>query len=349
VVIPVYNATDTILACLESLNEQEVLPYEVILIDNNSTDNTVNKVKKYCEDKKLNIILINEIKRGPAAARNKGFELSKGDVIAFTDSDCITKRDWIKNVALVFQKDPDLDVIGGVDVGSNSDISLAGKFLSAFWLAIPEKLTMSLILHKEDFLKDKFICTFNCAFKRKLLLKINGFDEAFYPAGEDIDIWMRALEQKAKIVCWEPNIAVFHYQNISVKDLIKKAFIYGEALSHLAKRHFAYKIILQIPRFGQYEFDNRFFTMVICNNFTKLFLLFTLILVALFTLRIAALTVLVISIIYFFFKIHFLIKRRGYILTFLENIFVLFLFIARELAEEMGRIYGSLRHRVICL
>ncbi len=114
VIIPVYNSETTIIPCLESLVQQSVSPLEIIIVNNNSSDGTINKIKEYItEIKKPHIILTSESKQGPAAARNKGIQLASGGIIAFTDSDCVVRKDWIKNAIAIYEKE-DIDLVGGV-------------------------------------------------------------------------------------------------------------------------------------------------------------------------------------------------------------------------------------------
>lgn len=93
VVIPVYNEEKYIKNCLNSLMRQEEKPDEIIVVDNNCTDNTINVVKKY-----KNIKVIRERKQGIIAARNAGFDHAQGDIIARCDADAILPSDWIKKI-----------------------------------------------------------------------------------------------------------------------------------------------------------------------------------------------------------------------------------------------------------
>lgn len=96
-VIPAYNEEKYIGDCLKSLtNQQTSLNYEVIVVDNNSTDKTAEVVKSFKD--KLNLRLINEKKQGRGAARAKGFEKARGDVILSTDADTIVYPEWINTL-----------------------------------------------------------------------------------------------------------------------------------------------------------------------------------------------------------------------------------------------------------
>lgn len=85
IIIPVYNASKLLERCLDSIFEQKTqYSYEVILIDDGSTDNSIEIIK---ERKEPNIILYKQQNSGPSVARNKGVELAKGDYCAYLDAD----------------------------------------------------------------------------------------------------------------------------------------------------------------------------------------------------------------------------------------------------------------------
>ena len=101
VVIPAYNEQDYVAACLQSLTWQKTkTKFEVILIDNNSTDNT-NKIANSFKDK-LNIRVIVEKQQGRGVARWRGFEEAVGSIIFSTDADTILPEDWVERFMKYF-------------------------------------------------------------------------------------------------------------------------------------------------------------------------------------------------------------------------------------------------------
>lgn len=97
VVVPAYNEEKSIKETLESLIDQDTdLDYEVVLIDNNSTDKTVEIAKPF--QKRINLRVINEKKQGRGAARARGFEEAKGRIILSADADSIFYKDWINTL-----------------------------------------------------------------------------------------------------------------------------------------------------------------------------------------------------------------------------------------------------------
>lgn len=93
VVIPVYNEEKYIKSCLDSLMVQQVKPDEIIVVDNNCTDQTVKIVQSYPKVK-----ILQEKKQGITYARNAGFNAAKGDIIARCDADAIVPTNWIKRI-----------------------------------------------------------------------------------------------------------------------------------------------------------------------------------------------------------------------------------------------------------
>ncbi|KKQ24439.1 MAG: Glycosyl transferase, partial [Candidatus Roizmanbacteria bacterium GW2011_GWC2_37_13] len=97
VIIPVFNEEKYIKSCLDSLISQEEKPDEIIVIDNNSTDRTIDIVKKYPQVK-----VINEKKQGIAYARNAGFNAATGDILVKCDADSRFPINFIKNIKKKF-------------------------------------------------------------------------------------------------------------------------------------------------------------------------------------------------------------------------------------------------------
>jgi len=101
VVIPAYNAEKTIIRNLSALVKQKCpYPYEIIVVDDGSTDKTAEITKKFIEDfaNPKRMRLINLAHRGPAAARNTGIKEAKSDIVLFTDADCVVEEEWISSM-----------------------------------------------------------------------------------------------------------------------------------------------------------------------------------------------------------------------------------------------------------
>lgn len=97
IIIPVYNAENTLNRCLDSIVNQEYKNYEVILINDGSTDNSKQILDEY-KDKYTNIIVKHKINEGVSSARNMGLEIASGEYIMFADSDDFLSKDCLKTL-----------------------------------------------------------------------------------------------------------------------------------------------------------------------------------------------------------------------------------------------------------
>ena len=124
IVIPVYNEERYIKACLEAISVQSVMPLEVIVVDNNCTDQTVTIAQQYDFVK-----VIKEPVQGRTKARNAGFNAAKGDIIGRIDADSIVMPDWAERVRQDFN-DPSVQGLAGLGM---TRVFLGLNFYSTFW------------------------------------------------------------------------------------------------------------------------------------------------------------------------------------------------------------------------
>ncbi|MCA9433091.1 MAG: glycosyltransferase family 2 protein, partial [Candidatus Omnitrophica bacterium] len=114
VIIPMYNAASDIPNLLEALAAQTVIPEEVILVDDGSTDGSVDTAEEWRgnhPDYPLRIL--KQENRGPAKARNYGADESVGEILIFTDSDCLPDPGWVEGMTAPFS-DPSVVGVQGV-------------------------------------------------------------------------------------------------------------------------------------------------------------------------------------------------------------------------------------------
>ncbi len=111
VVIVTRNRADWLNDALTSLVKQSRPPDEVIVVDNDSSDNTKETILSFSG--KLNLTYLHEPKRGIPHARNAGILRATGDIVAFIDDDCVADENWLKYIEIPFIKDPAMGVAGG--------------------------------------------------------------------------------------------------------------------------------------------------------------------------------------------------------------------------------------------
>lgn len=108
VIIPAYNEEGHIKACLDSIAEQTVMPFEVIVVDNNSKDKTVQVAQAYPF-----VRIVNAQLQGIVHARDAGFNSAQGDIICRIDADSILDKNWVATCQEYFEDNPDVSAITG--------------------------------------------------------------------------------------------------------------------------------------------------------------------------------------------------------------------------------------------
>lgn len=108
-VIPVYNEERHIKACLDAIVKQTIMPDEVLVIDNNCTDKTVEIAKRYPF-----VTVIREPKQGLIHARNTGFNRAKGDILGRIDADSVIANNWVETVLKNFAGKRELAGLTGI-------------------------------------------------------------------------------------------------------------------------------------------------------------------------------------------------------------------------------------------
>ncbi len=115
VVIGTYNRSEMLAAALYSMLGQESkgVRYEVVVVDNNSSDATREVVKSYMEQGHENLRYVFEAKQGVSHARNTGIAEARAEIIAFADDDVRVTKDWVANIKAEFDAHPEIDFLGG--------------------------------------------------------------------------------------------------------------------------------------------------------------------------------------------------------------------------------------------
>jgi glycosyltransferase involved in cell wall biosynthesis len=109
IVIPAWNEAERIRDCLLNATRQTVMPYEVLVVDNRSTDNTCDIVARFiAEHPQIRVRLLHQDReQGLIPTRNLGLDSATGDVLGRFDADCMIRPDWIEVVSGIFTEDPD--------------------------------------------------------------------------------------------------------------------------------------------------------------------------------------------------------------------------------------------------
>jgi GT2 family glycosyltransferase len=227
IVVPVLNGGATIQPLLESLLDIHYpkAKIEIVIVDGMSTDGTKNIVAEYP------VRFLVEKRKGPNAARNTGIKHAFGEIIAFTDSDCIVPKDWIKKIVSDF-RDPRIGCVGGDVKGFNDDFFSRYAGDSMFPAIRTCKKRKEL-----DSTGPLAGCPVGCnmSFRREVLARVGGFDEKIQYSFEEDELIERVCKAGYRIVL-DPQVLVWHKHRATAKDLLKQAFKYGKGTGRLLKR-----------------------------------------------------------------------------------------------------------------
>lgn len=208
IIIPTYNRLSSLLNTLESVFTQQYGSYEIIVVDDGSTDTTVETLKETGRVK----LYHTGGRKGPSRARNIGLGAANGEFVWFLDSDVILPDGGIlERMVSAFRTIPDIGSIGGEIVVPEGMLDLAyGR--RVFWNAYNTRVVSNK--ENEYLQKCDYLATCNCFTKREYAIKLNGFDEQFVFGAEDMDFGVRI--KKLNLINYvNYKYGVCHYHNKS--------------------------------------------------------------------------------------------------------------------------------------
>jgi glycosyltransferase involved in cell wall biosynthesis len=211
--------------------------FELIVVDDGSEDNTASILRRIQKERGERLRFVSQEKRGPAAARNRGIALARGEIVAFIDDDCEAAPDWLEKIMEGYEQDPKLAGIGGQTLPAEKG-SIFNRYLDFRIMRQP---------HQEEDGTIIFPLTSNCSFRKAALDDVGGFDEEIpVPGGDDVDICMK-LKQKGYLFSYQPEARVVHHHLVTARGFLRMCLNYGMG-EVIRLRHFSpvYKIIRTI-------------------------------------------------------------------------------------------------------
>jgi glycosyltransferase involved in cell wall biosynthesis len=217
VVIPTLNSASTISLTLSSIfsNKFQREMFEVLVVDNGSSDKTVEIAKKYP------VKVFYCPKRGIGPPRNFGARMAEGEIVCFTDSDCVVGKDWLKRIFKFFDENPEADGVGGP------------VFPYPYYQNKIQRLTGELFVEDQGYPKEITKVRFgsshgiifgsNSAYKREAFLSVGGYSE---PGGSNLELAWR-LTSKGKYLFFNPAIKVYHIFPTNLTSIFKQQFRWG--------------------------------------------------------------------------------------------------------------------------
>lgn len=216
-IIPVYNRIDEVHDLLESLLLQTYKDFEVIIVEDGSTEPCESECEN-AKEKGLNVKYIYKENEGRSIARNVGIENARSDYFIFVDSDCVIPPDYLEKVAKYLDANH-LDCFGGPDEAHES-FSQTQKSIN---FAMTSFLTTGGIRGGRKSLEKFTPRTFNMGFSRKVFNKTGGFREMF---SEDIDMSKR-IEAQGFSIGLIPDAYVWHKRRVNFKKFFRQVHVFG--------------------------------------------------------------------------------------------------------------------------
>lgn len=218
IIVPVYNSEKAINQCLKHIFNSDYKNFEVIVVDDGSTDSTIEKVKKY----KCIIIRLKKNK-GVANARNVGAKNSTSEFLVFVDSDVLVHKDTFSKMVEKYKSNPKVKSIGAIDSGEYILRNFGEKFITlkrsyAYKWKDKEKFRLFSCIQSE------------CGFiEKRVFNEVKGFDSKYKGVGvEEYELAHRLLKKGYKNYIYR-DILYYHYKgslNRRARELFKRTSTY---------------------------------------------------------------------------------------------------------------------------
>ena len=220
VIVPARDAGKTIGECVLAVLSQSLpsADYELIVVDDGSTDRTVAIARK------LGARVIGRSRQSTAAARNAGVRAARADLVVFLDADCLPKLDWLAQMIHPFD---DSRVVGVQGAYASDQKGLMPRLIQAD--------CEETYRHLESYASTDVVRGFSAAFRRSILVDLDGFDSSFL-VGDDVELSYRLAKSGRRLV-FNPRARVYHNHGASVGRYFERGLRDGLWRSMIDARH----------------------------------------------------------------------------------------------------------------
>lgn len=229
VVIPTFNRVELLHQCLTALESQQMTKgaFEILVVDDGSTDGTIELLETRSNASPSLIRWFRLSHGGPAVARNLGVRQAKGNLIAFTDDDCIPEPDWLGALTAELPDDATCAGVGGpIRCAQETSVSryIDRAKLMSHWI--------------EDGVVE-YLITANALYRAAYLVEIGGFETGFLLAGgEDVDLSYRLRRSGYSLRVTERG-AVRHHHHDTLNSFFRMSWRHGFGAAQLVHRNLA--------------------------------------------------------------------------------------------------------------
>lgn len=227
IIIPVYNRPDEVDELLNSLTQQTVRDFEVIVVEDGSSVTCEHVVKRY--EQQLNVRYFNKPNSGPGQTRNYGAERSSGEYLLILDSDCILPPGYLAAIEEELKRQP-ADAFGGPDRAHDSFTSTQ----KAINYAMTSFFTTGGIRGGKKKMDKFYPRSFNMGLKADVYRALGGFSKMRF--GEDIDLSIRIFKGGYSCRLF-PEAWVWHKRRTDLKKFFKQVYNSGIARINLYKKY----------------------------------------------------------------------------------------------------------------
>lgn len=219
VVVCSLNGSRTIGDCLAAATTLDYPDYEVIVVDDGSTDDTAEIARAH------GARVISTPNEGLSSARNRGAREATGEIVAYCDDDAVPERHWLTYLATTYMS-TEHAAVGGPNIAPPADGTVAECVANAPGNAIHVLLSDTVAEH---------IPGCNSSFRREALLEVGGFDPQFRVAGDDVDLCWR-LQDRGWTIGFNSAAMVWHHRRGSVRAFWRQQRAYGRSEAMLERK-----------------------------------------------------------------------------------------------------------------
>lgn len=288
IIIPTFNRSKFLDNAIHSIIEQDFPSdqYEIIIVDNNSKDDTFPITKKIITEyqKNRDIKYILEKRPGLVYARHTGAFHSKGDILIFGDDDALYEKNWISAIFEVYNKNPDVGAVG-------TKILIKWDTTPKSWIYEYEELMGKLDLGNQIIIKNNlYINGGSFSIRKEILFLVHGFNpgqKEDYLLGDSETGLCRKLMKQKILIGWTPHTIMWHLQKVekngTIEDIKRRYYNNGiaEAFNTLYNyslpTEIVFKLIINFTTFGKNYFKlllsllirknhDYFFRSIVLNN-----------------------------------------------------------------------------------
>ncbi|MBI2566834.1 MAG: glycosyltransferase [Candidatus Schekmanbacteria bacterium] len=247
VVIAVRNGMPILPRCIDHLRQQTCPPLEIIVVDDGSSDDTPAFLEHLqSEAGRPAVIFLRNPGKGPSAARNVGIERARGELVAFTDADCLPAADWLQRLCETYALHAHEKTagVGGGQISPPDECEF-GRTVQVFLVAVGFLADYAREVASGSVREVPHNPSCNSLYRRDALLEEQGFLPGLFP-GEDTDL-DRRLAQQGWHLYFQPRALVAHYRPRDVTALRRMMRRYGWAQAVLVRLHGPFRLLHAVP------------------------------------------------------------------------------------------------------